>query len=62
MINGLRDGPHGPLRQALLSTSRIRLVPLSDEHLEHEADLDSDPEVMRYPTGRAGTREQWLAR
>ncbi|WBB66866.1 GNAT family N-acetyltransferase [Micromonospora sp. WMMD812] len=34
--------------QATLRTSRIRLVPLSDEHLEHEVELDADPEVMRY--------------
>jgi RimJ/RimL family protein N-acetyltransferase len=47
------------LSQATLRTSRIRLVPLSDEHLEHEVELDSDPEVMRYlGNGRARTREE----
>ena len=31
-----------------LQTARIRLVPLSDDHLEHQVELDADPEVMRY--------------
>ena len=45
--------------QSTLHTGRIRLVPLSDEHLEQEVDLDSDPEVMRYlGNGRARTREE----
>ena len=44
--------------QATLRTERIVLVPLSDEHLEHEVALDSDPEVMRYLTGRARTRAE----
>ena len=35
------------MRQATLQTVRIRLVPLSDEHLEYEVDLDSGLEVMR---------------
>jgi RimJ/RimL family protein N-acetyltransferase len=34
-----------------LNTRRIRLVPLADEHLEYEVELDSDPEVMRYLGG-----------
>ena len=34
--------------QAMLRTGRLRLVPLSDEHLEYEVELDADPEVMRY--------------
>ncbi|GAA3086566.1 GNAT family N-acetyltransferase [Streptosporangium carneum] len=46
------------MSQATLRTARIRLVPLSDEHLEHEVELDSDPEVMRYLAGRARTREE----
>ncbi|MGA8117413.1 MAG: GNAT family N-acetyltransferase [Actinocatenispora sp.] len=45
--------------QATLRTGRIRLVPLSDEHLEHEVELDSDPQVMRYlGHGRARTRAE----
>ena len=45
--------------QAVLQTARIRLVPLGDEHLEHEVELDADPEVMRHlsPTGPR-TREE----
>lgn len=31
---------------------------LADEHLEWEVELDSDPEVMRYLSGRASTREE----
>jgi hypothetical protein len=27
-------------------------VPLADEHLEWEIELDADPAVMRYLTGR----------
>ncbi|GAA3443806.1 GNAT family N-acetyltransferase [Planomonospora venezuelensis] len=47
------------MSQATLRTGRIRLVPLSDEHLEHEVELDADPEVMRYlGNGRARTREE----
>jgi RimJ/RimL family protein N-acetyltransferase len=41
-----------------LRTRRLTLVPLADEHLELEYELDSDPEVMRYLTGRAATRTE----
>jgi RimJ/RimL family protein N-acetyltransferase len=41
-----------------LHTQRLTLVPLTDEHLELEYELDSDPEVMRYLTGRASTRAE----
>ena len=44
--------------QQTLQTERITLVPLADEHLEWEVELDSDPEVMRYLSGRASTREE----
>jgi RimJ/RimL family protein N-acetyltransferase len=44
--------------QPMLHTERLTLVPLSDEHLEWEIELDSDPEVMRYLSGRASTREE----
>jgi RimJ/RimL family protein N-acetyltransferase len=47
--------------QATLHTDRIKLVPLSDEHRELEVELDSDPEVMRYLTGRGRTRAQVMA-
>ncbi|WP_285781682.1 GNAT family N-acetyltransferase [Microbispora sp. NBRC 16548] len=46
------------MSQPILRTDRITLVPLSDEHLEHEIELDADPEVMRYITGRARSREE----
>ena len=44
--------------QQILHTERITLLPLTDGHLEWEAELDSDPEVMRYLSGRASTREE----
>ena len=47
------------MSQATLQTSRIRLAPLSDDHLEYEVELDADPEVMRYlGAGRGRTREE----
>ncbi|XVQ87578.1 GNAT family N-acetyltransferase [Microbispora siamensis] len=46
------------MSQPILRTDRITLVPLSDEHLEHEIELDADPEVMRYLAGRARSREE----
>jgi hypothetical protein len=47
------------MSQARRRTSRLQLIPLSDEHLDHEAELDADPEVMRYlGNGRAQTREE----
>jgi RimJ/RimL family protein N-acetyltransferase len=44
--------------QQTLHTARLTLVPLADEHLEWEVELDSDPEVMRYLGGRASSREE----
>ncbi len=41
------------MSQPTLGTGRLRLVPLTDEHLQLEIDLDADAEVMRYLTGRA---------
>ncbi len=49
------------MTQARLRTDRIRLIPLAEEHLELEVELDSDPEVMRYLTGAGRTREQVMA-
>jgi RimJ/RimL family protein N-acetyltransferase len=46
------------MAQATLETGRITLVPLSDEHLEHEVELDSDPEVLRYLSPRARTSKE----
>ncbi len=47
-----------PVPQQTLHTGSLTLVPLADEHLDWEVELDSDPEVMRYLGGRAGTREE----
>ena len=44
--------------QQTLRTERLTLVPLADEHLEWEVELDSDPEVMRYLSGRPSTRAE----
>jgi RimJ/RimL family protein N-acetyltransferase len=45
--------------QPVLLTSRLRLVPLSDEHLDFEVMLDADPDVMRFiGNGRPRPREQ----
>jgi len=42
-----------------LTTVRILLVALSEEHLEHEVELAADPEVMRYlGHGRAPNRAE----
>jgi RimJ/RimL family protein N-acetyltransferase len=41
-----------------LHTTRLTLVPLADEHVGLEYELDSDPAVMRYLTGRASTRAE----
>lgn len=46
------------MAQSTLHTERLSLVPLADEHLRFEIELDSDPEVMRYITGRASSREE----
>jgi RimJ/RimL family protein N-acetyltransferase len=50
------------VRQPTLTTARITLVPLAEEHLELEITLDSDPEVMRYLSGRAMSRDEVGAR
>jgi len=42
-----------------LFTRRLQLVPLSDAHLEHEIELDSDPEVVRFVgNGKPRSREE----
>jgi RimJ/RimL family protein N-acetyltransferase len=41
-----------------LTTERLRLVPCSHEHLDGLSAMNSDPEVMRYLTGRAQTRSE----
>jgi RimJ/RimL family protein N-acetyltransferase len=44
--------------QPILRTERMLLVPLTDEHLDLEVQLDSDPEVLRYLYGRTRTRDE----
>ena len=46
------------MAQATLRTQRLELVPLSDEHLEYEVELDADPQVMRYLSGRGRSRAE----
>src|SRR5580765_7168298 len=44
--------------QKTLHRERLTLVPLADEHLEWEIELDADPTVMRHLSGHASTREE----
>jgi RimJ/RimL family protein N-acetyltransferase len=46
------------MSQLTLHTARLTLAPLTDEHLDLEAELDGDPEVMRYLSGRASSRAE----
>jgi RimJ/RimL family protein N-acetyltransferase len=48
-----------PERQ--LRTARLRLVPCADEHLDGLHAMNSDPEVMRYLSGRPETRNETQA-
>ena len=41
--------------------SRLTLLPLADADFEWEVELDSDPEVMRYLSGRASKPEEVVA-
>ncbi len=41
----------------ILTTSRLRLVPCTDDHFEGLHDMNRDPEVMRYISGKAETPE-----
>jgi RimJ/RimL family protein N-acetyltransferase len=45
----------------LLTTARMSLVPVSDEHLDLLVDLNSDTAVMRYLLGRAATPDETYA-
>jgi RimJ/RimL family protein N-acetyltransferase len=47
--------------QPVLRTDRLVLVPLADEHLEREVELDADPEVLRFLYARARTRAEVAA-
>lgn len=45
----------------ILTTQRLRLEPFNDGHLDGLYAIDSDPEVMRYITGKPATREETAA-
>ncbi len=40
----------------ILTTPRLRLAPMADAHLDGLFEMNRDPEVMRYITGRPDTR------
>jgi RimJ/RimL family protein N-acetyltransferase len=44
-----------------LTTARLRLEPLTDHHLDGLNLMNSDPEVMRYLSGKPETREETMA-
>ena len=62
LLDRPRDELPRPSGQAMpqrtLHTGRLTPVPLADEHLDWEVELDSDPEAMRYLSGRASTRQE----
>ena len=45
----------------ILTTPRLRLEPFADAHLAQLHEMNSDPEVMRYITGKAKTVEETQA-
>jgi len=45
----------------LLTTARLRLEPFTDAHVDGLNALNSDPEVMRYISGRPETRDETVA-
>lgn len=45
----------------ILQTERLRLEPFADQHFEGLHAIDSDPEVMRYISGKPDTREDTAA-
>lgn len=49
------------MSQPVLRTERLLMLPLADEHLELEVELDSDAEVLRYLWGRARSRDEVVA-
>lgn len=54
------------MSRPVLHTDRLVLDPLTSRHLDPLVDLDSDPQVMRFLTGRAASRDEvvetWLPR
>lgn len=46
------------MHQPIMHTERLLLVPLDERHFGLEIQLDSDPEVLRYISGRAHTPDE----
>lgn len=46
------------MAQQPLRTPRLRLQPLSEEHLDHFKELNSDPRVLQFIYGRALTEQE----
>ena len=49
------------LAMTILTTARLSLVPFTDDHVDGLNVLNSDPEVMRYISGRPETRDETVA-
>lgn len=50
-----------PMSSNVLTTARLRLEPVDDRHVDGLRAINSDPEVMRYITGRPETPEETAA-
>ena len=53
-----RTGGYALRTMTVLTTARLRLEPLSDVHLEEFNAMNSDPEVMRYLSGKPETLDE----
>jgi RimJ/RimL family protein N-acetyltransferase len=49
-----------PVRRPVLTSARIRLEPMTEEHLPLLVELDADEEVLRYILGRARSEQEVL--
>ena len=45
----------------VLTTPRLRLAPMTDDHLDGLNALNADPQVMRYISGKPETRDETMA-
>ncbi len=55
LIEGKRLEPRAA---TILTTARLRLEPFADSHLDELQEMNGDPEVMRFITGRPQTLEE----
>jgi RimJ/RimL family protein N-acetyltransferase len=53
--------PHPPLVMTQLTTARLRLEPITGHHLDAMNAMNSDPEVMRYLSGKPESRAETMA-